>query len=91
MNPTSSVQGAEATLDALTFGAAAYFTKPANMADIAAALTIIREKLVPMIKAIGTRALEGEGSLNNSPATESIPKLTKAACGDGPQERSPRG
>jgi two-component system, chemotaxis family, protein-glutamate methylesterase/glutaminase len=55
-------RGAEATLDALALGATAYFTKPAKTGETEAALAIIRERLAPMVKAIGTRALEQKGA-----------------------------
>src|SRR5271170_7622135 len=45
-------RGAEATLDALAFGATDYFTKPANAGSVDASLDIVREQLIPKIKAL---------------------------------------
>jgi two-component system chemotaxis response regulator CheB len=45
-------RGAEATLDALALGATDYFTKPANVGGLEASLEVIREQLIPEIKAI---------------------------------------
>jgi two-component system chemotaxis response regulator CheB len=45
-------RGAEATLDALSLGASSYFTKPANTGSLDASLQIIRERLIPEIKAL---------------------------------------
>ncbi len=48
-------RGAEATLDALALGASDYFTKPENLGGPDAALEIIREQLIPEIKALCVR------------------------------------
>jgi two-component system, chemotaxis family, protein-glutamate methylesterase/glutaminase len=48
-------RGAEATLDALALGATDYFTKPAA-GGVAASLRVIREQLIPEIKALCGRA-----------------------------------
>src|SRR5271154_5494517 len=48
-------RGAEATLDALALGATDYFTKPANAGGLEASLEIIREQLIPKIKAVCAR------------------------------------
>jgi two-component system chemotaxis response regulator CheB len=45
-------RGASATLDALALGAADYFTKPANVGGLDASLQVIRDELVPRIKAL---------------------------------------
>src|SRR5215831_8200573 len=45
-------RGAEATLDALALGATDYFTKPTNEGGLDASLKIIREQLIPQIKAL---------------------------------------
>src|SRR2546423_4721115 len=50
-------RGAEATLDALALGATDYFTKPANAGGVDASLEIIRDQLIPKIKALGARAM----------------------------------
>src|SRR5262245_26746919 len=45
-------RGAEATLDALALGATDYFTKPTNEGGLDASLEVIREQLIPQIKAL---------------------------------------
>jgi two-component system chemotaxis response regulator CheB len=45
-------RGASATLDALSLGAADYFTKPANVGGLDASLQVIRDELIPRIKAL---------------------------------------
>src|SRR5262249_16055456 len=45
-------RGAAATLDALALGATDYFTKPANTGSVDASLEVIREQLIPEIKAL---------------------------------------
>jgi two-component system chemotaxis response regulator CheB len=45
-------RGAEATLDALALGATDYFTKPTNVGGLGASLEVIREQLIPQIKAL---------------------------------------
>jgi two-component system chemotaxis response regulator CheB len=45
-------RGAEATLDALALEATDYFTKPAEMWGLDESLRVIREQMIPMIKAI---------------------------------------
>src|SRR6516225_1937155 len=45
-------RGAEATLDALALGASDYFTKPNDVGGLDASLEVIREQLIPKIKAL---------------------------------------
>jgi two-component system chemotaxis response regulator CheB len=45
-------RGAEVTLDALKLGATDYFTKPAHAGGMEASLEVIREQLIPKIKAL---------------------------------------
>jgi two-component system chemotaxis response regulator CheB len=45
-------RGAEATLDALALGATDYFTKPTNEGGLDASLEVIREQLIPNLKAL---------------------------------------
>jgi two-component system chemotaxis response regulator CheB len=45
-------RGAEATLEALALGATDYFTKPTNTGGLDASLLVIREQLIPEIKAL---------------------------------------
>jgi two-component system chemotaxis response regulator CheB len=52
-------RGAEATLDALALGATDYFTKPSNVGGLDASLRVVREELIPEIKALcGAEARE---------------------------------
>src|SRR5436190_8530747 len=54
-------RGAEATLDALALGATNYFTKPSNTGGLEASLQVIREQLIPQIKAVcARRGLESQ-------------------------------
>ncbi len=48
-------RGAEATLDALALGATDYFTKPAGAGGLEGSLEVIREQLIPEIKALCAR------------------------------------
>src|SRR5207244_8538842 len=52
-------RGAEATLDALALGATDYFTKPAGAGGMEASLAVIRDQLIPKIKALGAQARSG--------------------------------
>ncbi len=52
-------RGAEATLDALALGATDYFTKPANTGSLDASLEVIREQLIPRIKALCQKTAAG--------------------------------
>jgi two-component system chemotaxis response regulator CheB len=58
-------RGAEATLDALALGATDYFTKPTNEGGLDASLKIIREELIPEVKALCNR--EGRGIRGEGP------------------------
>src|SRR6516162_4635569 len=64
-------RGAEATLDALALGATDYFTKPASVGGIASSLEVIREQLIPEIKAICGR--EGREARGEEPARQPPP------------------
>jgi two-component system, chemotaxis family, protein-glutamate methylesterase/glutaminase len=65
-----TARGAEATLDALAFGASDYFTKPANAGGLDASLEVVREQLIPKIKALCTR--DGRGTPEKAPPTSTI-------------------
>jgi two-component system chemotaxis response regulator CheB len=52
-------RGAEATLEALFLGATDYFTKPVNEGGLDASLKVVREQLIPEIKALCASALTG--------------------------------
>jgi two-component system chemotaxis response regulator CheB len=54
-------RGAEATLDALALGATDYFTKPASAGGLDSSLQVIREQLIPEIKALCGKAGTGTG------------------------------
>src|SRR5262245_24979268 len=45
-------RGAEATLEALALGATDYFTKPTDEGGLEASLDVIRQQLIPEIKAL---------------------------------------
>src|SRR5262249_52979863 len=49
-------RGAAATLDALALGATDYFAKPTGAGGAQASLAVIREELIPEIKALCSRA-----------------------------------
>jgi two-component system chemotaxis response regulator CheB len=56
-------RGAEATLDALALGATDYFTKPVESGGLEASLAVIRQQLIPEIKALCTRGSTSESGL----------------------------
>ena len=47
-------RGAHATLEALSLGASDYFTKPTSDAGVDASLKVVREQLIPKIKALAS-------------------------------------
>ena len=55
MFSTLTERGAAATLDALSFGANDYVTKPANVGSVSVAIQRIQDELVPKIKALCRR------------------------------------
>ena len=62
MFSTLTERGAATTLDALALGANDYVTKPCNTGSVAASLQLIREELIPKIKALcrqGTKPSRG--------------------------------
>src|SRR5262245_37537043 len=61
-------RGAEATLDALALGATDYFTKPSNVGGLDSSLEVIREQLVPEIKALCGRG--GRRGSTQGPAAQ---------------------
>jgi two-component system chemotaxis response regulator CheB len=63
-------RGAEATLDALALGATDYFTKPTNTGGLDTSLTVIRDQLIPEIKALCGKS----GANETSTIQESMPK-----------------
>ena len=85
-------RGAEATLDALALGATDYFTKPADAGGLEGSLRVIREELVPRIKALcappppkaAQAAADRRPSSRPSPATEPVRVLAIGASTGGP-------
>lgn len=63
MFSTLTQRGAKATLDALSFGASDYVTKPANVGSVSKAMDQVKNELIPKIKALCGR---------------SVPKITPA-------------
>lgn len=78
-------RGAEATLDALALGATDYFTKPSGDNGMAGSLEVIRDRLVPEIRAVCQQAATQE-----SVAAQANAKSTGAAGGPtaGPSGKS---
>src|SRR4051794_28092591 len=74
-------RGAEATLDALALGASDYFTKPSDVGGLDGSLRVIREELIPKIK-----ALCGSSGRKAPPAGKSPGALPagKVPAGTGP-------
>jgi two-component system, chemotaxis family, protein-glutamate methylesterase/glutaminase len=67
-------RGAATTLDALALGATDYFTKPTSAGSLEASLEIIRQQLIPKIKAVCAGALATPpGSPAVSPRRPSVP------------------
>jgi two-component system chemotaxis response regulator CheB len=73
-------RGAEATLDALALGATDYFTKPVNEGGLDASLKVIREQLIPEIKALCHR--EGRGAKDEGRKDQAIhaPSVAPRPC-----------
>jgi two-component system chemotaxis response regulator CheB len=61
-------RGAEATLDALALGATDYFTKPAAAGGLDGALAVVREQLIPEIKAL----CAGRGAATSAPNADAL-------------------
>ncbi len=70
-------RGATATLDALALGASDYFTKPTSSGGMEASMRVVREQLIPAIKALGGRRLPPP-SLPPPTATKPAPAATTA-------------
>ena len=85
-------RGAEATLDALALGATDYFTKPADAGGLEGSLRVIREELVPRIKALcapppskaAPAAADRRPPSRPSSATEPVRVLAIGASTGGP-------
>lgn len=67
-------RGAKATLDALTLGASDYFAKPSSEDGLDSSQEVIREQLIPAIKALWASAKVRKGVMNASCPTGGLPK-----------------
>ncbi len=76
MFSTLTQRGAKATLDALSFGASDYVTKPANVGSVSKAMDQVKNELIPKIK-----ALCGRSTPKLSPSLSS--KFAKGGLGAG--------
>lgn len=56
MFSTLTERGASATIDALSFGASDYVTKPANVGSVSTAIARIKAELIPKIKSLVARS-----------------------------------
>ena len=73
-------RGASATLDALALGATDYFTKPASAGGLDASLEVIREQLIPAIKALSpiARVSAAPATRAGTPAKGLVPPAARA-------------
>ena len=67
MFSTLTQRGAKATLDALSFGASDYVTKPANVGSVSKAMDQVKNELIPKIKALCGRSVH---KLTPSPSSK---------------------
>jgi two-component system chemotaxis response regulator CheB len=75
-------RGATATLDALALGASDYFAKPTNQGGPDASLVIIREQLIPQIKAVCRKSgLESKSGLQAALSLPPGPSIPRPAPG----------
>lgn len=81
-------RGAEATLDALALGATDYFTKPTETGGLDASLKVIREQLIPKIKALGARA-RGPSPAQEGPRLPGASPASPALHAVAPSPRRP--
>ena len=80
MFSTLTRRGAEATLDALSFGANDYVTKPANVGSVSAAMQTVRETLIPKIKLFCAKVLAS----NPGKVPALVPPRTALTLSPGP-------
>jgi two-component system chemotaxis response regulator CheB len=73
-------RGASATLDALSLGASDYFAKPSSSSGIESSLQVIRDELIPAIKALCGRAGIGVAP-PSAPATVAAPARPRTGTG----------
>ncbi len=76
-------RGAEATLDALALGASDYFTKPANAGSLEGSLEVVRDQLIPKIKALCSSTF-GQSEAQNKGHAAIASSLTPVAAGASP-------
>ncbi len=86
-----TTRGAEATLDALAAGASDYFAKPANVGGLDASLGVIREQLIPQIKALCVRNGRGTPEAAPRPAPAATVPTTLPPTFKIPAPRPPSG
>jgi two-component system chemotaxis response regulator CheB len=84
MFSTLTERGANATIEALTFGASDYVTKPANIGSVSVALQRVREQLIPKIKSLCQAAHPVTPA--RAPLPAPVPAVTPSA---GPALASP--
>jgi two-component system chemotaxis response regulator CheB len=76
-------RGAQATLEALSRGASDYFTKPAQPEGLQASLAVIREQLIPKVKALCCRETKTTSTETRQPPR---PSPLARRCSPGPVE-----
>jgi two-component system chemotaxis response regulator CheB len=82
-------RGAAATLDALALGATDYFTKPAAAGSMDASLQVIREQLIPELKALCADRCRRPGAEDRA-APAAVPAGDPGLLPDGKTPRRPR-
>ncbi|MBI5387502.1 MAG: chemotaxis response regulator protein-glutamate methylesterase [Verrucomicrobia bacterium] len=82
MFSTLTERGAATTIEALTMGANDYVTKPANVGSVTAAMSQVRDALIPKIKVLCARQLGIP--VNGSPAPALVKTVTPAGNGHPP-------
>jgi two-component system, chemotaxis family, protein-glutamate methylesterase/glutaminase len=79
MFSTLTERGATATIDALSLGASDYVTKPANVGKVGEGMILVRDELIPKIKALCGRAVaviaKPAGQQGARPAIAPRPRL----------------
>ncbi len=83
MFSTLTVQGSEATLDALTLGARDYVAKPANVGSVTAVVEELQRQLVPKLKALASPTV-------STPRTPRRPSARRSDGGFGNRLRPVR-
>ena len=81
MFSTLTERGASATLDALSFGASDYVTKPANVGNVGQSLERVRDELVPKVRAL----CHGHRPLSAADASTRPPRRTHVETAAPPQ------